>query len=238
MGCSLELPGWLLAAATAVAVVLGSATVTLAKVTSVSPYGEATVYISRDFSVDFDLAYAVTMKPFLTNASSTQAGVLILSSQGAQSVYIGVQGADLKHAVARAFTSTVDEAGKNEFKDLGACGPTCHIELKGDETTIHALVNGVEVNAWPRSKIGMIHPYVQINGEVPIVGDKIDARFTPEATLLAGVKLPPPSCAFTTQGVEPTLAPSGTFTMVGSFVSGGRVTYLAFADGRAMDTCP
>lgn len=229
-------PQWILAAAVVVA--LGSATAAVAKVTSASPYGEATVYISRDFSVDFDLAYAVTMKASPTNASYTLAGMLLLSSQGSQSVEIGLQGADVKHATAQAFTSTIDAAGKSEFKTVGLCQSTCHLELKGDATTIHALLNGVEIKAWPRSAIGMTHPYIQINGEVPIVGDKIDARFVPETTLLAGAVLPAPSCAFTTQGVEPTLAADGSFTIVGSRKPNGRVTYLAFADGRAMDTCP
>lgn len=231
-------PRWLLAAAAATIVILLSATAAFAKVTSVSPYGEATVYISRDFSADFDLSYAVTMKPFPANASYTLAGVMLLSSQGNQSVEIGLQGADLKRAAVTAFTSTIDAAGKSEFKTLGACGSTCHLELKGDGTTIRALLDGVEIKAWPRSEIGMVHPYVQINGEVPVVGDKIDATFAPEATLLGSVVLPAPSCAFTTQGIEPTLAPDGTFTIVGSRMPNGRVTYLAFADGRAMDDCP
>jgi hypothetical protein len=227
-----------LAIAAAVVITLGSGTAAFAKVTSVSPYGEATVYISRDFAADFDLAYAVTMTPIPTNTSYTLAGVMILSSQGRRSVEIGLRGADLKHARITAFTSTTDAAGRGEFESAGACGSTCHLELKGDATTIRAILNGVEIKTWPRSGIGMIHPYVQINGEVPIVGEKIDARFVPETTLLAGVVLPAPSCAFTTQGVEPTLARDGSFILAGSRVPGGRVTYLAFADGRAMDSCP
>jgi hypothetical protein len=163
---------------------------------------------------------------------------MLLSSQGAQSVEVGLQGADVMHPAVTAFTSTVDAMGKSEFKSAGPCGSTCRVELKGDASTIRALLNGIEIKAWPRSDIGMTRPYVQINGEVPIVGEKIEARFAPEATVLAGVALSAPSCAFTTQGVEPALASDGAFSIVGSREPAGRVTYLALADGRAMDSCP
>jgi len=223
------------AAATLAALAVAVAIPSVATVKTVSRDGEATVYLSRDFSKPFDLAYAVTLRPALGNTSFATAGVMVLGMVGPASVYVGVYSGPTGKVAA--FTTMTGAARTNAFKTLSSCLPSCTIELRGDAKNIQALVNDRVVGTWMRSALRLVRPYVQINAEATAIGDSVHASLTTVRATIDGEKLPAPTCAITTQGVEPTVDPN-VIWFSGTRRADARVTYISLVDGRAMDRCP
>ncbi len=121
----------------------------------------------------------------------------------------------------------------------GALPVNMRSALRGDNNWLYALVGGHRIGAWPRKTFSMVKPYAKINGEVSAVGDTISARLVPLRMLLNGRTLAKPTCAFTTQGVEPrSLGGDGWIEFSGVRHKAARVTYISLLNGSSGDTCP
>ncbi len=206
-----------------------------AKVTTISPDGEATVNQVHDFSGDFDLIYKATLKPEPTNTSWSMLSIALLNIARDSGITVGIY-AGPKLAIA-GFTSTNGGAARFSFRRAGPCVPSCTIELRGDAATVRAFIGGRVVASWTRWSYNMPQPYVQLNAEVTAIGDTIDATLVQQRAMINGKAIPFPICGFTTQGVEPT-AVGDALHFRGKRTPGARVTYLSLVTGATGDSCP
>jgi hypothetical protein len=212
----------------------------LAKVRTVSTDGEATVYLMGDYSGDFDLAYNVVFDPASSNHSWSTVTLMLLGPlQPSAWISVGLSRGYPKPASLQGFTAS-SRLGKPEtYKNSSVrCSLACGIELRADKTTIYALVNGRTIEAWSRKVLTIIKPYVQLNGEVHAIGDRISARFYLVRAVADKKRLLSPTCAFTTQGVEArAIAPAG-IVFRGARRPDARVTYVSLKDGSTGASCP
>lgn len=211
----------------------------LAKVRTVSSDGEATVYLMGDYSGDFDLAYNVTFDPEPSNHSwSTVTLMLIGPLQPSAWISVGLSRGYPTRASFKVFTASGGPRKSGTYKNSSVrCALSCRIELRADKTTIYALVNGRKIETWARNAFTIIKPYVQLNGEVHAIGDRISARLDLARAVSAEKPLPRPLCAFTTQGVEArAIAPSG-IAFSGARRRNARVTYVSLIDQSTGDSC-
>lgn len=210
------------------------------KVRAASTDGEATVYLTRDFSHKFDLKYSVWLKPSPRNRSWTDVSLLLIGrNRFPGSVSVGLMRGYPTTARLSALTMANPPGGRPEFRSIPVnCSRGCTIELRGDAAYVRALVQGRSVGFWPRRNLSMEKPYVQINGEVSAKGDRISAQVRPIRAMVSGRLLPRPTCAFTTQGVEPSSRSDGTLEFSGARRTGARVTFLSLKDGRDVTICP
>jgi hypothetical protein len=216
---------------------LGAAAV--AKVTALSTDGEATVYLTGDFSGDFDVAYDVAFEPAPANRSWTTVSIALLGRTPGASMAVGLSRGYPTPATLAGFT--LANAAQQRMRYLPftvTCTTTCLLELRSQQGMVYALIDGHRVGAWPRSAMPIAKPYLQINGEVSRIGDRILARLTPVHTLARGFALGAPTCAFTTQGIEPAaFGGRGALRFSGARDPSGRVTYLALYNGAPIARC-
>jgi hypothetical protein len=213
----------------------------LAKVTSVSTDGEATVYLNTDFGQDFDLAYDVTFEPAPENKSWSTVSILLVGAKfPSASVSVGLSRGYPNATTLSAFTTSAHPNERQTYRAFPVqCMVRCRLELRAQRGDLYALVDGRELASWPRWGYPMANPAVQVNGEVGEVGDRLSASLVSARRRLAGVPTPAPTCAFTTQGIEPrALGTPGSIAFAGSRRPDARVTYIALADGSASDSCP
>lgn len=171
--------------------------------TGISTDGEGTVYLNDDFSGDFDLQYAAEMAPAPSNRSWSLVGVMLKARTAPSWIEIGLSRGDPDAATLSAFTAASTSAGKKSWNPVQAeCAPACEIELKGDRTALYAFVNGRKIEEISRLSLPIVNAYVQLNAQVNAVGDIISARLALRRGTVSGAPLDPPTCAFTTQGVE------------------------------------
>ena len=215
---------------------LGQPAPSPAAVKAVSTDGEATVYLTSDFSREFYLGYTVTLRPAPTNKSWSTVSILLLGSAAPSgSVAVGISRGSPDAATLAGFTMS-NALGKPPILRTFTvdCGAKCLLEMSGDATTIAASVGGRRVGVWARQSLSIVSPTVQINAEVAEVGDRISARAAPVRSVSGG-HIQRPACAFTTQGVEPKLSGDGTIEFEGSRRQNARVTYLSLATGATGD---
>jgi hypothetical protein len=210
-----------------------------AKVRTISTDGEATIYLMGDYSRDFDLAYNVVFDPAPANRSWSSLTLSLLGPlQPSASISVGLTRGYPKAAAVRGFIASSRPRKPGAYKSFSVrCSLTCGIELRGDKTTVYALVNGRTVGTWDRKAFRVIRPYVQLNGEVNAIADRISARLY-MVRALAGGKSLKPTCAFTTQGVEPRAIGSSAVAFSGSRRQNARVTYISLMNGSTGDSCP
>jgi hypothetical protein len=196
--------------------------------------GEATVYISGDFSQPFDLSYAATIDETPRNRSWSYVGILLLGDPlPSDSVEVGLFRVAGSRGRPSLFTSITMRGSSSGFKDEGLCAPNCVIELRGDRTNIEALANRRVIHRRKRTEFHMAKSYIQLNGEVALAADKISARLRPLKTTLDSHSLRSPTCAFTTQGIEVRQSGDHALTFEGTFRPASKVAYYSLADGKS-----
>ncbi len=227
-------------AASAALFVLASSEQSIAKVKAVSTDGEATVYLSKDFSGDFDLKYGVTLEPAPSNHAWTGVSLLLLDKQWpGSSVSVGLSRGYPNAATLAGFTTSSRPRTQSKYKSFPLhCESACVVELRGDTRNVYASLNYRRIATWSRQTFPMIRPYIQINAEVSAVGDRIAARLRPIRIVLAEKSVPLPTCAFTTQGIEPKALGDSMIVFSGTRRVSSRATYISLLDGRAKDSCP
>lgn len=205
----------------------------LAAVHAYSSDGEATVYLSGDFSQPFDLSYAATMDAAPRNRSWSYVGILLLGNPlPSDSVEVGLFRLAASRGRPSLFTSITTKGSSSGFRDEGTCAANCVLELRGDRTIIEALANGRVITRWKRTEFHMDKPYIQLNGEVARTADTISAHLRPLNTTLGSHSLKSPTCAFTTQGIDARQSPDHALTFEGTFRPASRVAYISLADGK------
>ena len=226
-------------AAISIAVLLlGAVAPAAAKVKATSTDGEATVYLTADFTHDFDLAYRIDFAPKSTNKAWSVVSILLLNGVGnGASVSVGLSRGFPNPTTLAAFTTANAPGEKADYRSVPvACARTCLVELRGTATAIAALVEGHSIGRWSRRRLQLDAAAVQVNAEVAELGDALHATMSPVRTLAAG-QLIDPSCAFTTQGIEPHLQTRGAISFEGVRRKIARVTYISLVDGSTGDSC-
>lgn len=196
-------------------------------VKAASSDGEATVYLSGPFSSDFDIAFLAVLRPGGHNKSWSMVSVLLIGSAvPGPGVSVGLASASAHNRSIHPFTYVVYPSAKDSYEEHHAyCGHGCTIELRGDDTTVYAYVEGHLVSSWSRSDLYLQHPNIQLNGEVHGVGDSIFASLTPIRLRVGRHQiLHQPSCAFSTRGIEPSKSHALIFkgtvdTTAGAFIN-------------------
>jgi hypothetical protein len=225
----------------AAAISIACAAPAKAKVHAVSTDGEATVYVVNDFNRNFDLLYRVDFPQSRGNRGWTAVSVLLLGRTAASaSIGAGFSRTPVKNGSRLEAFTDADAAGQAAvYRSVPvACAPTCTLELRGDARTVSAFVNHREIGSWLRSRMGMSKPYVQINAEVSEIGDRIVAGFTPMRTEVRGRRIPPPTCAFTTQGVRAWRTAGAALKFFGRRDPSADAAYISLIDGSSGDRCP
>lgn len=205
---------------------------------AVSTDGEATVYLTSDFSGDFDVSYDVQFPPSPGNRSWTFVSVLLLGRSAASgSVSVGLSRGAPRDTTLSAFTSAAQPKASPVYRNIPVnCKAECTIELRGDATTISALVDRRFVGTWSRKDLALSKPYVQINGEVTGLGDRISARLISVRSKAGNKVLPAPTCAFTTQGIRAYAMRDGLW-LTGRRDPRADATYISLPAGTTGDTC-
>ncbi len=208
-----------------------------AAVTSASTDGEATVYITGDFSRDFDVAYNAVLREAPRNKGWSGVSLLLVGTViPGPGVSIGLSTGDPSEHEIYAFTSVVDAHGHESYNNTPAtCGAGCRIELRGTATSIDAVLNNRVISRWSRASMPLVNPSIQINAEVAKAGDTIHAVLTPVALTIGTRTLKSPTCAFTTQGVEPNGV--GALTFSGAFRPGAQAAFVSLKTGHRGDKC-
>ena len=120
------------------------------------------------------------------------------------------------HSGATAFSSSTDASMRTNYVDSKIeCDPQCIIELRGDASSIEALVDGRRIGRWSRSAIPMTKPDIQLNAEAHGGGDSIAAWLAFEHGYAGAKTIAPPTCAFTTRGVIPMRGAGGVLHFSG-----------------------
>jgi hypothetical protein len=222
----------------AVALLFGSALAApVTPVKSVSTDGEATVYLSEDFSGSFDLLYDVTYQPERRNHGWTVVSLLLLGSkQPSASIAVGLT--RRPHSKLAGFTTQSRPNERFVYKQYDIhCQLTCLVQLRGDARNLYASIDGLTVATWPRSRFVMDRPYIQINAEVHDIGDSLHATLAPRRTALKAQMLASPTCAFTTQGIMIAGLSAGTLQFFGSRTPTAPVTYVSLLTGNTGRSC-
>lgn len=221
------------------AAILALPSVSAAKVHAVSTDGEATVYLTDDFAHDFDLSYDVHFPSSVKNRSWSAVTILLLgrvSSSG--SIGIGLSRGSPRETTLIGFTDAANAKASPAYRSIAVrCASECDIKLRGTSSKIFAFIDHRLAGMWTRKSLGIIRPYVQINGEVSAVGDRIFAHLTPVRTQVGNREVPRPTCAFTTQGIRARAAGSA-LTFKGRRDPHAFATYVSLLTGATGDTCP
>ncbi len=207
-------------------------------VTAASTDGEARVYLVGDFTKDFRIASDVRFPPQTTNRSWSFVGILLIGREpGSAAVSVGLSRGNPSQRLS-AFTTAASPGLSNPFRAVpAACAVSCRIELRSRSENIFALVNGRTIGSWPRSTFWMRSPYIQVNGEVSELGDRIDAEVRPIYLLAGARKLKAPACSFTTQGIEAHRRFPESLEFCGVRRRDAPVTYVSLRSGAHADTC-
>lgn len=212
--------------------------IAFAKVHAVSTDGEATVYLTNDFSKDFELSYAVAYPPVPRNHSWSDVSLLLLSGAPGGSISVSLTRGSPNQQTLSALTIITRPGAAPVQKMLPvACGKSCILTMRGDSRHVAVAVNGKTLASVSRGSIALVKPSVQINGEVSAVGDAISATLARVRTTADRKELAPPTCAFTTQGVFPSALPNGGLRFSGKRNPHAAVAFVSLIDGSMGDTC-
>lgn len=211
----------------------------LAKVRAVSTDGEATVYLTHDFTRAFDVSYEVHFAPSAENRSSTFVSILLLErTSGSRSIGVGLSRGSPRENRLSGFVDVTRPKAAAAYRSVPVrCTMECYLELRGTPGAVTALIDHRAVGTWARKSLGLTNPYIQINGEVSAVGDKISAQLTPVLARIGNIQLPRPTCAFTTQGVHAEMSAAGQLAFKGKRDTHAGATYVSLLTGATGDTC-
>ena len=174
----------------------------------------ATVYLSGKFAGNFDVAYYALLKP---------AANVGLASNGAGS------------SAVTPFTDVTYPTNKSTYEASKTnCNNGCIIELRGDAKNLYAYISDKLLATWPRAALQLNDPSFQLNAEAHGAGDTIDGTLSPVRLTAAGHAVKPPTCAFTTRGVEPSGRTTLTFHGVNKTADG---EYVSLSTGVHADKC-
>lgn len=230
---------WLRRLLLSVAAILAMSTIGLAEVHAVSTDGEATVYLTADFAHDFDVSYDVQFPAWRGNRSLSFVSLLLLGRfSPSGSVGVGLSRGSPHETALSGFTDAAGAKATPVYRSIAVpCSSECNLELRGNRTTIDAFIDHKVVGTWARKSLNLKNPYIQINGEVSAVGDRIVVRLTPVRMQVGSHSLPAPTCAFTTQGVTAQAAAGGGLTFTGRRDLHAAATYVSLLTGATGDTC-
>jgi hypothetical protein len=210
---------------------------------SLSTDGEATIYLTGDFSTGFSVAYNAILPAALGNRSRTFVGIMLIGrTNPGPRIELGLTRGDPNAAALQAFTSVNSRNGGHRFQSIPVrCTPACRLVLRGDKVRLRALIvtqNAIqEVGSWARSDFGFLRPYVQLNGEVSERGDTIAAVLVPMRVVAASQSLPAPTCGFTTRGIQPRRLAGGTLTFTGTYRDAAPTSFVDLRSGRLVGRC-
>ena len=209
----------------------------VAAVTSASTDGEATVYVTGDFSSGFDVAYNAVLHEAPQNKGWSGVSLLLVGTViPGPGVSVGLSTGDPSERKIYAFTSVVDTHGHQTYKSTPViCNAGCRIELRGTATSLEALLNNRVISRWTRISMPLVNPSIQVNAEVAKPRDTILAVLAPVSMIARTKTLANPTCAFTTQGVEP--SGIGTLKFSGAFRPGARVAFVSLKTGHRGEKC-
>lgn len=222
----------------ALAAVVAMPSIGVAKVRAVSTDGEATVYRAGDFTREFDISYDVQFPPSQGNRSWTFVSLLLLGGRsGSGSISVGLSRGSSRDATFPGFVYVARPNSSPVYRRIEMqCSLHCAIELRGDSSNIYAVVRNRLVGTWRRTSLHLVKPYMQVNAEVTAIGDRISAHLTPLRSEIAGHPAPPPTCAFTTQGVR-VHAAAGGLSFTGQRDPHAGATFISLQTGATGDTC-
>lgn len=203
--------------------------------TGVTGDGHATAYLLGDFSRDFDVAYRVSFEPTPTNRSWSLVS-LYLIGQNMAGGSLGVEIArGYPHASSLSGMTSTALPGRQQTYHLEAvnCHP-CVIELRGARDDVYAFIGGNQIGHWKRDRFTMTDPYVQLNGEVNAIGDRLFARLVPVRVTAQGASISPDKCSHTTQGIAAREeAAQGIVEFFGTRSSNAPTAYVSVVNGEA-----
>jgi hypothetical protein len=214
------------------------------RVHAISTDGEATVYLTGNFSRGFNVAYDAVLRPSPQNRSTTFLGIMLIGRRNpGPGIELGLTRATSSAQSLRVFVSVSTPHGGAHFASFReSCAPACGLILRGDRYGLYAFVaasDGIhKVGSWARADFQFVRPYVQLNGEVAQPGDRIAAALIPVRIVADARDLPTPTCAFTTRGVIARRNPGGTLTFTGSYRPEAAASFIDLRTGKLVDRCP
>lgn len=219
--------------------VLAAPSMAFAKVHAVSTDGEATVYLTGSLARNFDVSYEVEYPPSRENRSWTVISLLLLGrTSPSGSIGVGLSRGSPRELALSGFTDVGNVSGAPVYRSVHLrCAEKCLIELRGSATTISALIDRRLVGTWNRRSLHLLNPYIQINGEVSAIGDRISVSLNRVRARNESGRLPTPACAFTTQGVHARATGDGSLLFSGRRNPRADATYVSLSTGATGDTC-
>jgi hypothetical protein len=215
------------------------------KVKAISTDGEATIYLSGDFSGGFNVAYSAQLRSMPANRSTIFLDLMLIGRKiPGSAIELGLtRDARSGFGALRAFTAITTRYGAYRYAAFPvSCTPACVLILRGDRHGFHASVVSNDairrIGSWERSDFDLRGPYVQLNGEVTRTGDAIDAALRPVRVVAAASELAAPICAFTTRGVLPRRLPGGMLAFSGTNRNAAPVSFIDLTRARMVARCP
>jgi hypothetical protein len=213
-------------------------------VKAVSSDGEATVYLIGNFSRGFNVAYNAVLAQVRTNRATTFVGIMLLGRRRpGGSIAIGLSRNAATAQSLEAFVSSTTAQDATHYQSFPVvCLPACGFILRGDRYGIYAFAvtsDGIrKIGAWARADFEFVRPYVQLNGEVTALGDRIAATLIPMRVVADSRDLPAPRCAFTTRGIEPRRNGGAMLEFTGTYRPGAAASFIDLGTGKRVDRCP
>lgn len=212
-------------------------------VRSVSTDGEATIYLTADFSRGFNVAYNAVLPQSAGNRSTTFLSVMLVGRRfSGGSIAFGLTRGAPAQAL-QIFVATTTPHGAHHYATFpAACLPACTLVLRGDRYGLYAFAVTAEatrkLGAWARADFDFTRPYVQLNGEVATPGDRMVATLVPMRLVADARDVPAPRCAFTTRGIIPRREPSGALDFRGTYRPQAPASFVDLRTGKSVDRCP
>jgi hypothetical protein len=209
---------------------------------AVATDGEATIYVTGDFSRGFSVAYNAVLQQEPTNRGTTFVGIMLLGRRPGGSLAFGLT-RGVQSQSLQAFVSTATARGARHYESSPArCLPACTLVLRGDRYGLYAFVVTVDavrkLGAWARADYAFVRPYVQLNAEAAVPGDRIAAMLVPMRVVVDAHDLPPPRCAFTTRGIEPRRNAGRMLEFTGTYRPDAAAAFIDLRTGKRVERCP
>jgi hypothetical protein len=210
----------------------------------VSTDGEATIYVIGNFTRGFNVAYDAVLRQERKNRSTTFLSVMLLGRRNPSgSIAIGLTRAAPAAESSELFVATTTPGGANHYETFPAlCLPACGLILRGDRYGLYAFATtagGIQkLGSWARADFQLVKPYLQLNAEVAMPGDRIVATLAPLRVVVDSADLSQPRCAFTTRGIMPRRNPGGTLEFTGTYRSDAIASFVDLENGKLAARCP
>lgn len=209
---------------------------------AVSTDGEATIYLTGNFSRGFNVAYNAVLPKIRTNRSTTFLSLMLLGRHNpGSSIALGITRAAPDQSLEMFVATTTPQGAKNYRAVPAVCLPACTLILRGDRYGLFAFaVTGEAVQklgSWARADFGFVRPYVQLNAEVTAPGDRIAATLIPMRVIADSQSLATPHCGFSTRGVMPRREPSGALTFAGTYRPQAQASFIDLKAAANVERC-